>query len=183
MNEDKKPEIAPVAEPTSTVEAAGPQPITKKPVAKKRRTRKKVGKKAATGKTPVRKTSSKKAPIRKTAANKTPVKKKAAKKTAVKPEERRKAKATASRGKLVDSLKKDLKEAKKTLKLAKAAANDEIAVLKDHLDASLKREQELQKIYEKKLRKMLQAGERWEKKQLTRLGKAAEKARKQLKKK
>ncbi|MFT5132835.1 MAG: hypothetical protein ACI9SC_001303, partial [Gammaproteobacteria bacterium] len=77
-----------------------------------------------------------------------------------------------------DKLKKDLKGAKDTMKIARAAAKDEIAVLKDHLDAALKREKELLKISEKKAIKMLAAGERWEKKQVSKIIKAARAARK-----
>ena len=57
-----------------------------------------------------------------------------------------------------------------------------ITVLKDQLDAALKREKQLMKISEKKAKEMLAAGVRWEKKQLSKIKKAAEKARKAIKK-
>jgi len=117
---------------------------------------------------------------------KPPAKKKPAVVKTSSTEENRKA-AAGSRKALIDRLKKDLKKAKdaakEELKLARAAAKDEIAVLKDQLDAALKREAELRKLSEKKIRKMLIAGERWEKKQRIKLKKAARKARKKLKKK
>jgi hypothetical protein len=78
----------------------------------------------------------------------------------------------------VEKLKKDLKEAKETMKVVRAAAKDEITVLKDQLDAALKREKELLKISQKKAVKMLAAGERWEKKQVAKIVKAAKVARK-----
>ena len=94
--------------------------------------------------------------------------------------------AASSRKILMDRLKIDLIKARdaarEELKLARAAARDEIAVLKDQLAAALKREAELRKLSEKKIKKMLAAGERWEKKQRIKLKKAARKARKKLKK-
>ena len=100
-------------------------------------------------------------------------------------EENRRA-AASSRKALIDRLKKDLKKAKdaarEELKLANEAARNEIAVLKDQLAAALEREEVLRKLSEKKIKKMLAAGERWENKQRAKLKKAAQKARKKLKK-
>ena len=90
--------------------------------------------------------------------------------------------ASKSRAELADVLKKDLEDTKITLKALRSSARDEIALLKDLLDAALKREKELVKISEKKAKKMLVAGERWEKKQISNLKKAAEKARARIKK-
>ncbi|MGK0298084.1 MAG: ribosome recycling factor [Gammaproteobacteria bacterium] len=67
---------------------------------------------------------------------------------------------TKNREDLVKVLKKDLDATKVTLKAIRTSARDEIAVLKDLLDAALKREKELVKISEKKAKKMLIAGER-----------------------
>ncbi len=132
-----------------------------------------------------------------TAKKKTAKKKVAKKKTAKKKSSvskktvalHRKA-AASSRSALSSKLKKDmiatLKAARITaaeeLKLVKAAAKDEIAVLKDQLAAALKRERELSRISEKKALKMLAAGERWEKEQLAKLKQATAKARKKFKK-
>ncbi len=127
-----------------------------------------------------------------TAKKKTAKKKVAKKKSSVSKKTvalHRKA-AASSRNALSSKLKKDmiatLKAARITaaeeLKLVKAAAKDEIAVLKDQLAAALKRERELSRISEQKALKMLAAGERWEKKQLAKLKKATAKARKKLKK-
>ncbi len=68
--------------------------------------------------------------------------------------------------------------AREELKLVKVAAKDEIAVLKDQLAAALKRGKALVKISKKKAREMLVAGQRWEKKQLARIKKAAAKVKK-----
>jgi D-alanyl-D-alanine dipeptidase len=87
----------------------------------------------------------------------------------------RRAAATRSRNQLVKNLRKDLDDARATLKVARTATKAEIAMLKDQLNAALKREKELLKISEKKVKKMIAAGERWEKKQLGKLKKAAEK--------
>ena len=100
-------------------------------------------------------------------------------------EENRKA-AAGTRRALVNRLKRDLKKARDAarveLKLVNAAARNEIAVLRDQLAAALKREEELRKISEIKLRKMLATGERWEKVQMERLKKAADEARRKMKK-
>jgi len=104
----------------------------------------------------------------------------------------RKAAATG-REALTSKLKKDMSATIKSLraataiaaeelKLVKAAAKDEIAVLKDQLAAALKRERELSRISEQKALKMLAAGERWEKKQLAKLKKVTANARKKFKK-
>jgi len=90
--------------------------------------------------------------------------------------------ATDSQRELVAKLRQDLKDVKETIKVARATAKYEIALLKEQLDAALKREKELVKISEKKTRKMLAAGERWEKKQVAKMMKSAEKARKLIKK-
>jgi len=97
--------------------------------------------------------------------------------------------AATSRHALTARLKQDLIATKKALivasnaareelKLVRVAAKDEIAVLKDQLAAAMKREKELVKISEQKARKMFAAGERWEKKQLEKIKKAASKVRK-----
>jgi len=128
---------------------------------------------------------------KKTAKKKTTKKKSSVSKKAV--ASHRKAAAT-SRKALTSKLKKDmgatirsLKAASITaaeeLKLVRAAAKDEIAVLKDQLAAALKRERELSRISEQKIKKMLVAGERWEKEQLAKLKQAAANAKKKLKKK
>jgi len=117
-------------------------------------------------------------------AKKPPAKKKVTAQQPSSTEENLKA-AAVSRKALIERLKKDLKKAKdaakEELKLARAAARDEIAVLKDQLAAALGREAELRKLSEKKIKKMLVAGERWERKQRARLKKAARKVRKKLK--
>jgi len=128
---------------------------------------------------------------KKTAKKKTTKKKSSVSKKVV--ASHRKAAAT-SRKALTSKLKKDmgatirsLKAASITaaeeLKLVRAAAKDEIAVLKDQLAAALKRERELSRISEQKIKKMLVAGERWEKEKLAKLKQAAAKAKKKLKKK
>ena len=120
------------------------------------------------------------APVRKTSA-----KSKAAAGKISSTDENRRA-ADSSRKALINRLKIDLMKARdaarEELKLANVAARDEIAVLKDQLAAALKREEKLRKLSEKKIKKMLAAGERWEKKQRVKLKKAADKARKKLKK-
>jgi len=122
----------------------------------------------------------KKASKKKTVRKKAAVKKKTAsrKKTTTK---NRKT-ATTSRHALTARLKQDLEATKKAfreeLKLVRVAAKDEIAVLKDQLTEALKREKGLIKLSEQKARKMLTAGERWEKKQLAKIKKAAARARK-----
>ena len=120
------------------------------------------------------------APVRKTSA-----KSKAAAGKISSTDENRRA-ADSSRKALINRLKIDLMKARdaarEELKLANVAARDEIAVLKDQLATALKREEKLRKLSEKKIKKMLAAGERWEKKQRVKLKKAANKARKKLKK-
>jgi len=120
------------------------------------------------------------APVRKTSA-----KNKAAAGKISSTDENRRA-ADSSRKALINRLKIDLMKARdaarEELKLANVAARDEIAVLKDQLAAALKREEKLRKLSEKKIKKMLAAGERWEKKQRVKLKKAADRARKKLKK-
>ena len=120
------------------------------------------------------------APVRKTSA-----KSKAAAGKISSTDENRRA-ADSSRKALINRLKIDLMKARdaarEELKLANVAARDEIAVLKDQLAAALKREEKLRKLSEKKIKKMLAAGERWEKKQRVKLKNAADKARKKLKK-
>jgi hypothetical protein len=121
-----------------------------------------------------------------TVRKKTSVKKKTTRKKTT--ASNRKAAAT-SRHALMDRLKRDLKATKEALivvknaareelKLVRIAAKDEIAVLKDQLAAARKREKELVKISEEKVRKVIAAGESWEKKQLARLKQAASKVRK-----
>ena len=61
--------------------------------------------------------------------------------------------------------------AKEELRLAKDAAKAEIAVLKDDLNAALKRERELVKISENKIKAMVSAGEKWERQQMNKLKK------------
>ena len=138
-----------------------------------------------------------KAPVRKkaTARKKTARKKRARKKTGVSkqtPASRRRA-AARSRTELIKRLKADLEAsraalrvardaAREEIKLVNAAAKNEIAVLKDQLAKAMKREEKLRKISQKKAKKMLAAGERWEKKQLDKLKKATEEARKRMKK-
>jgi hypothetical protein len=90
--------------------------------------------------------------------------------------------ATRTRDQLVNVLKKDLEDTKATLKVVKAAAKNEIALMRDLLDAALKREKELMKISEKKAKKMFVAGEQWEKKQVKKLKRAAERTRARIKK-
>lgn len=77
---------------------------------------------------------------------------------------------------LAAKLREDLKATKETLKAVKESANAEIAVLKSHLAAAMKREAELQKIGEKKVREMVAAGEKWEKAQITRIKKIVAKS-------
>ena len=94
--------------------------------------------------------------------------------------DRHKAAANKSRKDLLTRLKKDLQASKKALtaaskaanaelKLAKAAARAEINVLRDQLKVALKREEALRKLSQEKARRMLQAGEQWEKKQLAKI--------------
>ncbi len=128
----------------------------------------------------------KKTAKKKTAKKKSPVRKKSA-------ASHRKAAAT-SRKALTSKLKKDMGAtirslkaasiiAAEELKLVRAAAKDEIAVLKDQLAVALKREREFSRISEQKAKQMLIAGERWEKQQLAKLKQAAAKAKKKLKNK
>jgi len=96
--------------------------------------------------------------------------------------------ASSSRQALESKLKQDMKATKKALKsmraaardeikLAKAAAKDEIASLKDQLAEVLKREKALVKMSQEKTRKMIAAGERWERKQLNKIKKATARVR------
>jgi hypothetical protein len=136
-----------------------------------------------------KKTAKKKTTVRK----KTAVKKKATDKkkasTRKKTSKTNRKAADTSRHALTDRLKQDLGATKKALnvvrvaareelKLARVAAKDEVAVLKDQLAAALNREKGLIKLSEQKARKMFAAGERWEKKQLAKIKKAAARARK-----
>jgi len=97
--------------------------------------------------------------------------------------------ATSSRQALLSQLRRDLKATKealksvkmttrKELKLAKKAAKDEIAVLKDQLAGVLKREKALIKMSQNKTREMIAAGERWEKQQLHKINKLTSRVRK-----
>lgn len=158
---------------TEETKVETPAPATAEqttPVAKKKP---RVRKKPATGKTAGKKTAAKKPRVAK-----------ASRKSKAMPEDAavdgKQQKATDSRQLLIAKLKQDLKEAKKTLKVARVAARDEIEILKDHLNAALKREKELLKISEKKAKKMLAAGARWEKKQVAKIIDAAKTARKLL---
>jgi hypothetical protein len=128
----------------------------------------------------------KKVSRKKTAKKKTTVRKKAAVKKKVttrkKTSTTNRKTADTSRHALTARLKLDLKATRKAfreeLKLVRVAAKDEIAVLKDQLSEALKREKGLVKLSEQKAMKMLAAGERWEKKQLAKIKKAAARARK-----
>jgi hypothetical protein len=135
-----------------------------------------------------KKAAKKKTTIRKKTAikKKTTVKKKAS--TRKKTTTTNRKTAATSRHALTDRLKQDLGAAKKALnvarvaareelKLATVAAKDEVVVLKEQLAEALKREKGLIKLSEQKAKKMFAAGERWEKKQLAKLKKAASKAR------
>ena len=84
-------------------------------------------------------------------------------------------------------MKKDLQATKKTLqsatraanaelKLAKAAAKAEVGVLKDQLNAAIKREEALRKLSQEKAKLMWKAGEQWEKQQLAKLKQAFKKS-------
>ena len=94
-------------------------------------------------------------------------KKVAARKTAPKTKATANRKAAADkRTVLANKLRADLKAAKDTLKATRDSAKAEIAVLKDQLNAAMKREAELLKIGQSKVRAMVTAGEKWEKAQL-----------------
>jgi len=123
--------------------------------------------------------------IKQTAARKktASAKKKTAKKKTTKKKSSVSKKAVASHRKAAATSRKALTSKLKKEKLVRAAAKDEIAVLKDQLAAALKRERELSRISEQKIKKMLVAGERWEKVQLAKLKQAAANAKKKLKKK
>ena len=136
-----------------------------------------------------KKISKKKTSVRKkpTVTKKTAAKKKTT--TRKKPKMTNRKTAATSRHALTDKLKQDLKATKEALnvarvaareelKLATVAAKDEIAVLKDQLAAALNREKSFIKLSEQKAKKMLVAGERWEKKQIEKIKKAAAKTRK-----
>jgi len=97
--------------------------------------------------------------------------------------------ANSSKQALVSQLRRDLKATKealksvkmtasKELKLAKKAAKDEIAVVKDQLAGFLKREEALIKMSQNKTREMIAAGGRWEKQQLHKIKKLTSRARK-----
>lgn len=90
--------------------------------------------------------------------------------------------ATDSRHAAAEKLEQNLKDVREALKVARTAAKAEITLLRDKLDAALKRE-ELVKISEKKAKRMIAAGENWEKKQLAKLKKSAKGARKALSRK
>lgn len=94
--------------------------------------------------------------------------------------QKRKAVASKTRKDLVNKLRKDLQASKKALKsatkaanteikLVRAAAKAEIDVLKDQLAVAIKREEALRKLSQEKAKKMLQAGEQWERQQLAKL--------------
>jgi hypothetical protein len=95
--------------------------------------------------------------------------------------------ANSSKQALVSQLRRDLKATKealksvkmtasKELKLAKKAAKDEIAVVKDQLAGFLKREEALIKMSQNKTREMIAAGGRWEKQQLHKIKKLTSRA-------
>ena len=86
-------------------------------------------------------------------------------------------KAAAKRSALANKIQQDLKATKETLKAVKESAKAEVAVLKDQLNAAMKREAELMKIAEKKVHAMVSAGEKWEKEQLAILKKMANKSK------
>lgn len=85
--------------------------------------------------------------------------------------------AAEKRASLAKKLREDLKATKETLKAVKDSAKAEIAVLKDQLNAAMKREAELLKIGEKKVHAMVAAGEKWEKEQMAKLMKIAKKSK------
>jgi len=105
---------------------------------------------------------------KKTTARKSTAKKKAAANRKV---------ANEKRAALANKLRTDLKAAKDTIKATKESAKAEIAVLKDQLNAAMKREAELLKIGENKVRAMVVAGEKWEKQQLAKIKKMASKSK------
>lgn len=93
-----------------------------------------------------------------------------------------KGSVTRKRNELTKQLREDLKEtkaamrlarisAREEIKLAKAAAKAEIAVLKDQLASVMKREKALLQVGENKTKMMLKAAEQWEKKQVTKIQK------------
>lgn len=100
----------------------------------------------------------------------TTVKKKAARKRRSASTSHRKA-AAAKRDSLVKQLRQDLKDSRDTLKAARASAKAEITVLKDELKAALRRERELVKLGQKKISMMVAAGEKWERKQVSKIRK------------
>ena len=79
--------------------------------------------------------------------------------------------ASAKRNELTNKLREDIKTTKKTFNTFKVAAKAEVAVLRDELKAALKREKELMKMGENKIRMMLSAGEKWEKQQINKIKK------------
>jgi hypothetical protein len=118
-----------------------------------------------------------------TAKKKTaPKRKAAAKKSSL--SANRKA-AIAKRKALANRLRADLKASKDTITAVTEAAKAEIAVLKDQLNAAQKREVELRKLGGKKVRAMVAAGEKWEKRQMTKIHKITSKtqAKKKTRKK
>lgn len=93
-----------------------------------------------------------------------------------------KGQATRKRNDLTKRLKADLQAtrqalkqaraaAREELKLANAAAKAEITVLKDQLAVMNKREKALLKIGEQKAKHMWNAGEKWEKEQISKIKK------------
>ncbi|MDH5735773.1 MAG: hypothetical protein OEY87_06585 [Gammaproteobacteria bacterium] len=86
-------------------------------------------------------------------------------------------KAADKRAILANKLRADLKATRDTLKAVKDSARAEITVLKDQLSAAMKREAELLKIGESKVRAMVAAGEKWEKKQIAKIQKMAGKSK------
>jgi hypothetical protein len=84
--------------------------------------------------------------------------------------------ATRKRNELTSQLRADLQASKETLKAANAAAKAEITVLKDQLNAVMKREKALLKVSEQKAKIMWKAAEQWEKKQVAKIQKMFHKA-------
>lgn len=131
--------------------------------------------KSATKKKSAVKKSVKKTAVKKSAVKKAAPKKSAPKKSAVKKSASAAHRKTAAnkRALLASKLRTDLKATKETLKAVKNSANAEIAVLKDQLNAARKREAELMKVGERKVKAMVAAGEVWERKQMSKIKKIA----------
>ena len=91
--------------------------------------------------------------------------------------------ATAKHANLAKKLREDLQATKDTLKAVRDSARAEIAVLKDHLNAAMKREAALQKIAESKVKAMVAAGEKWEREQMAKVRKLTAKIKAKPKKK